>query len=52
MSVLEEAEALVEDLRQAYEDTRIRAEQIRLSRCYWSARRIADGLRTQDTSAA
>jgi hypothetical protein len=47
VSALEEAEALCTELQGLYERTRIRAEQIALSRCYWQARRIADRLREE-----
>jgi hypothetical protein len=45
VSALEEAEALVAELQALYDNTRVRADQIALSRAYWSAHRIAEQLR-------
>ena len=45
MSALDEAEALMGDLQALHENTRVRADQIALARCYWTAHRIVAELR-------
>ena len=45
MSPLEDAEALVSELAALYAETRVRAQQIALSRAYWQAVRVRDALR-------